>query len=115
MYDFDAFAGAIDEVTACKRLICHIIHQAVEDYRMLEQKGVIYRGRVKAGEMAKIVAGKAGTCKAVGRGLQQEFSAKLLLIFLNRDMDLLIDLAHLENITGDAIREQLGIPGPKTT
>ncbi|MDB6017702.1 MAG: hypothetical protein JWR19_2191 [Pedosphaera sp.] len=96
------------EITCVQRLICAIIYQAVEDYKLLERERIVEAGRLVAGGVERHKEG-GSRHTLIGRGMKTENDARAVLVFLKRDMDDLIDGACIP-LNPRAVRAKLGIP-----
>lgn len=88
-----------DPAGAVKRLVEEIFGEAVASYKMLDDHGVVNKGRLVGGRLATRVFIYC---------TEEEVSD--LLDFFNSDkIERWLDLVHFDTISATAIREKLGI------
>jgi hypothetical protein len=88
-------------VQGCRNTVAHILVQAILDYKMLEEKGI-----VKAGKMIRPLKSKNEV-----DDYSTEHQVKRLLNWFNQkeEMQYWLDLAHI-HIHSDHVLKGLGIP-----
>lgn len=106
------------EIQSVQKLLAEVIRQAVEDYRHMEIKGIVMRGKVVSGQYERHITDWAAIKPdrfksrrhAIGRGMSGgESEAREIVEFFTRGhMDDLIDVACLP-VNANSIRERLGI------